>query len=333
MTTGSTDPTVLRLAQVSGRDGMGARGRPRGRLDRVTVQLPRGMHGFVGAPEDGTAALCELAAGLRKPRSGVLTVRGRQPWRDAVLRRSIASLLPAPALPLGTRVEALARRLEARVPFADLGLGAVATRPVARLSFEESRAVELALALYHPAPLLLVLFEPEVAIGPLDRGAVRHRLGALVEAGATVVIASADATSLRDFCPHVHLLERGRLAGGGAAFPSWPRATANDLAVWLAPARYPAFAAALEGVVIRSWRADQGRMVVGADGGEGDLGAVARAVAAAAVRSGVMIRALRAEGVDVPGLSAAVHRERRAAAPPAGPTVGRTSSVGADHGS
>lgn len=311
-------PAALQFARVHGADASGARRRARGRLHNVNLLLEPGVYGFVGAPEDGTAALCELCAGARAPKVGMLTVRGREPSRDPALRRSIGALLPQPALPPFGRVDDLARRLGAEVPWRDLGLSTIAERKLSRLSFGEARAVELALALHLPRPVLVVLFEPDVGTESIDRGAVRRRIASLSEAGVPVVIASADVTSLRTLTEQVFVLEKGHVVGEGTAL-GWPVVGGPHIVVWLDGADdHRRLTDALEGAEAMAWDASSGRLAVAGD----DLRGAARAVARAVTVSGVEVRALRAEGLAHPALVAAAHEHRREAMArgPSGPT-------------
>lgn len=311
-------PAALQFARVHGADASGPRGRARGRLHNVNLLLEPGVYGFVGAPEDGTAALCELCAGARAPKVGVLTVQGREPSRDPALRRSIGALLPRPALPTWGRVDDLARRLGAEVPWAALGLGALAERELSRLSFAEARAVELALALNLPRPVLVVLFEPDVGTESIDRGAVRHRIASLAEVGVPVVIASADVTSMRTLTEQVYVLEQGQVVGEGTAL-GWPAVGGPHIVVWLDDADdHRRFSNALEGAEATAWDAASGRLAIAG----ADLRRTARAVARAVTLSGVEVRALRTEGLSHPALVAAAHEHRREAMAhgPSGPT-------------
>lgn len=318
MTPPSDLPPALQLARVDGVDAAGARGRPRGRLHNVTLLLEPGVYGFVGTPEDGTAALCELLAGARAPNVGMLTVRGREPACDPALRRSIGSLLPRPALPAWGSVAALARRLGAVVPWSELGLEALADRELPRLSFGEARAVELALALHMPRPVLVVLFEPGFGPDAIDRGAVRRRMSALAADGVPIVIASADATALRSMTDQVFVLDAGRVVGEGASL-GWPAVGGPKLVLWLEDAHaHRRLSGALEGAEVTAWDAPSGRVVIVGP----DLRQTAKAVARAVVTSGVHVRALRAEGVGHPALVVAAqqHRQLAMAQGPSGPT-------------
>lgn len=323
-------PAALQLARVHGDDAAGPRGRARGRVTNVTLLLEDGVQGFVGTAADGTAALCELCAGARPPRVGVLTVRGREPSRDHALRRSIGALLPLPALPPWGTVAEFSARLGCEVPWAALGLSGLVSRQLVRLNFSEARAVELAIALHLPRPTLVVLFEPDVQTGPIDRGAVRRRVAALGEAGVLVIVASSDATALRALTQHVFVLDQGRVVGDDASV-GWPGVSSPHLHIWLAGANaQQRFTAALEGAEAVLWDAAEGRLAVGGQ----ELSQMARAVARAVVVSGVEVRALRAEGVGHADLiqRARRHQEAIMAEAPSGPLPLSSSTQGRSDG-
>ena len=100
-----------------------------------------------------------------------------------------------------------------------LGLSRLQARDPRTLSFAEQRAVELALALSTPAPLLLALHEPlcDVALPLLD--ALHLRLREAAASGACVVVTTSSPADARALADHVIVLHQGVIArearGGG----------------------------------------------------------------------------------------------------------------------
>ena len=102
-----------------------------------------------------------------------------------------------------------------------LGLSPLQARDPRSLSFAEQRAVELAIALSTPAPLLLSLHEPlaDVAMPRLDLLPLRLREAA--GSGCCVLLTTSSPADARDLADHVVVLHKGlvaREARGGAGF-------------------------------------------------------------------------------------------------------------------
>lgn len=229
---------VVRLQRVHGRDTLGPGGSSRGRVHALSMDLSSGIHGILGRPSDGTSALCELVAGRARPRAGVLTVGGRQPWRSPALRRRIGASLARPSLPGVGRVRdavAMAGRLggvDAEGRARQLGLGELMDRRLSSLRLVEARAVDLALALAVDQPLVVVLDEPLDVTELIDRAGLMDRLRSLAAAGAAVVVTSSLPSEVEGLADHLHLLDRGRLALPDGDL-GWPGAGQSELVIWL----------------------------------------------------------------------------------------------------
>ena len=229
------------LDSVTARDAAAPRRRARGTLTSVTVALGAGVFAFVGAPEDGTFALFDAITGARAPLRGRVTIAGALPTRSAPLRARIGTLAPEPVLPASRTVaeavdmaqkargEAQARPMEV---LASLGLEHLAARNPSALSFAESRAVELALALSTPSPLLVALHEPlaDVAVNLL--GVVRERIRQLAASGACVVVTTSSPADARALGDDVIVLHRGAIASGMASADVLP-GTVPLLVAWV----------------------------------------------------------------------------------------------------
>jgi ABC-2 type transport system ATP-binding protein len=213
--------SILALDRVHARDAGGPRGRARGGLSGVTLALGPGVHAFLGAPEDGALALAELLAGARSPLRGRVTVAGRDPARTPFLRARIGALAAEPRLPAAPTVRAAVRlAMRARGETGErcdavldrFGLSRVSAREPRSLAFAEQRAVELALALSTPAPVLLTLHEPlaDLALPGLELLFIRLREAAA--AGACVVVTTSSPADARALADHVLVLHRGLVA-------------------------------------------------------------------------------------------------------------------------
>lgn len=221
--------TGLALAQVHARDAAGPNGRARGAITALTLALGPGLHTFLGSPEDGTLALFDALSGARRPLKGTVRLAGFDPFRAAHVRARIGALTPEPRLPPAPSVGAAIRlALEARgesgervdAVLAPLGLAGLVARRPGSLGFAEARAVELALALTTPAPLLIVLHEPLADVAVAQIGVIPRRLRELAAAGACVVSTTSSPADARALEGRILVLHRGflaREAGGGGA--------------------------------------------------------------------------------------------------------------------
>jgi ABC-2 type transport system ATP-binding protein len=216
-----TPAPVLALDRVHARDAEGPLGRARGSLSGVTLALGPGAHAFLGTPEDGALALADLLTGARSPLRGRVTVNGRDPARTPFLRARIGALTVAPRLPAAPTVRAAVRlAMRARGETGErcsavletLGLSLWETRAPRSLAFAEQRAVELALALSTPAPVLLALHEPlaDLALPHLELLPLRLREAAA--AGTCVVLTTSSPADARALADHVLMLHKGLLA-------------------------------------------------------------------------------------------------------------------------
>jgi ABC-2 type transport system ATP-binding protein len=300
--------TLVALQKLTASDRLGRRGAARGRIVSAELFLVAGIHVVLGQPEDGTLALVEALSGALAPEHGDVLVAGLAPSRDAAGRRRIGALGPVPRLPEAPRVSsavglALAARGEARdgalAMLEAFGLGPLAARAPASLSYAEARAVELALCLSTPNPALLVLFEPLSDITLHDVGAVSARLRAAAAAGACVVIATSSPADARTLGDSIYLLVRGRfvraLPGDGVALAA-PHTL--PLVAWIEASEDAAalrvFAAALtarpEIQHVRCDIAAEGGGVVEVSGP--DVDAVALALAEEATKHNVPVAAI-----------------------------------------
>lgn len=230
------DGVVLLLRNVVGSDTAGVRGAPRGTVIDLSLALGRGVHAILGAPEDGTIALGDLLSGRIAPSRGALTVDGRSPARDASVRKQIGHLAHTPDLPDArdvARALDIARRARSgsdpRAMLAQLGAAQLLGRRLATLTHGEARAVDAAIALSTPSPLLVVVHEPFSDLGPAAANALDARLRELAQQGASVIVITSSPRDAARLADDVLVLERGRLVRGAGAGgddlldpPVWP---------------------------------------------------------------------------------------------------------------
>lgn len=196
-------PTVSALRgamrNLVAQDADGPKGKPRGVLYGVSLDLSCESLAIVGAPEDGTHALADVLTGRVAPSRGTFTVEGKDPFRSPELRARIASAGREPGLPdagnVG-RTVALAMSAWGSPRSVDdvlrrFTLSGLAGRSLMSLSEVDVFAIELALALSMPSPAMLVLFEPFARPGPIDRSRIEEELSQRAAHCPVIVIASS----------------------------------------------------------------------------------------------------------------------------------------------
>ncbi|WP_190022295.1 ABC transporter ATP-binding protein [Streptomyces hiroshimensis] len=204
--------------------GLGARYRRRWALQDCSFRLPAGrVCALVGPNGAGKSTLLSLAAGLRRPAEGSLTVFGGRPGAADVRPRIAYLSQDKPLYPRFTIADTLRMGRElnpgrwdqavAERTVADGGLSHEAR--IGDLSGGQRTRVALALA-FGKRPELLLLDEPMADLDPL----VRHEMTAALMAQAaehatTVVIASHVLAELEGVCDYLLLIADGRVRLAG----------------------------------------------------------------------------------------------------------------------
>lgn len=314
----------VELRGVFARDQAGLKGAARGQLAGLSLSLGPGITAVLGAPEDGTLALFDVASGKQRPARGLVRVGSGDPYRDPGLRRRIGALGLEPALPLSRDVAATVALATSAwstpKPAADvlapLGLQSLAARSVASLGRGELRAVELALALATPSPALLVLLEPLTDVDGPSRADVLARVEEVAKDAPVLVISSYPGDA-RAFA-RVAVLHRGLVARGseGDHGDLGGRGFAQ-LAVWVGAGLRP-FAAALSAheavgsLVLETAAEPEGLGVVRVSGRH--KSALALAIAEVVADTGCDVRGMAEVTPTLPEVRAASEWELRAQA-------------------
>ena len=305
---------ILVTDRLHARDAAGPFGRARGAVSAVSLALGAGIHAVLGAPEDGTLALFDAITGARPPQRGRVFVAGRDPGRTSYVRARIGALSPEPRLPSAPTVRAAVRlAMRARGESGDrfdavidpFGLSHLHARSPRSLAFAEERALELALALSTPAPVLVVLHEPLADIALARPEILAQRLRDLARLGACVVITTSSPSDAQALADRVIVLHRGVVAresvsGEGLVLAApieltaWVREGARELAAALSR-RPEVSAVAWEDAAESGW---PGAAAVRVRGDQAE--ACAMALAEVAVEVGVEVEAIERR---VPGLS------------------------------
>jgi ABC-type multidrug transport system ATPase subunit len=274
-------------------------------LSRVSAAFASGTHVVLGTEHDGTGTLIELAAGIARPAAGRVTLDGQEPYSNASVRRRVAALCAVERLPPARTVAiamntALRARSDARSAVTVLdsaGLSHFAAHRTADLSPRENRALGLVLALSHPDPILLALFEPFALLGILSEDFVREGLARFGSSAVVLTTASRieDATRLGGT---TSALERGTWLDSAAARVPLSQITLRVLTP--EPRRLAARLAEAPDVSAVEWAGGHELLVRGAD-----LERVAAHVVASARSEAIRIEALRYDPPSLDALAAA----------------------------
>jgi ABC-2 type transport system ATP-binding protein len=192
----------------------------------IDLQIVAGeIFGLLGPNGAGKSTLVRQLVGLQRPDRGSIELFGRDIVADpsmaarfvAYLAQDEPALLELPvhlAVSTTARMRGLSRRAAngaADDVVGELGLGAVATTPLARLSGGQRRLACVASALAADRPLLL-LDEPTTGLDPVARRsvwtAVRRRCE---QRGTTVVLVTHNVLEAEAVLDRVAVLDRGRV--------------------------------------------------------------------------------------------------------------------------
>jgi sodium transport system ATP-binding protein len=188
----------------------------------------RAITGLLGANGAGKTTTLRMIAGVLRPDEGDIYVAGENPQVDAVAaQKHLGALLDHtglyPRLTARENVEYFARlrgipqaargeRIQAIL--ADLGLTAVADRPVAGFSQGECMKVALGRALVH-RPSHLLLDEPTNGLDVPTQRTLRNLLKVLRDSGTCIVFSSHVLGDVEDLCDRVVVIAKGAVVGEG----------------------------------------------------------------------------------------------------------------------
>lgn len=68
-------------------------------LENINVKIPHGLTLILGPNGGGKSTFMKLALGLYKPTKGKIKLLGRDPWKDADVRKNVGVAFDPPALP------------------------------------------------------------------------------------------------------------------------------------------------------------------------------------------------------------------------------------------
>jgi ABC-2 type transport system ATP-binding protein len=197
-------------------------------LAGLTVDVPAGSVGLVGANGAGKTTLFRLVLGLMRPSAGRLEVAGRDVSSDPVGVRSRLGYMPEhDCLPLDqTAADVVSTFCElaglptraARQRASDMldlvGLDESRFRPVGGFSTGMRQRTKLAQALVAD-PALVLLDEPTAGLDPMGREEMLELVGRLAGFGISVILATHLLDDVQRVCEHVVMIDRGHLVRAG----------------------------------------------------------------------------------------------------------------------
>jgi ABC-2 type transport system ATP-binding protein len=216
-------PQMLRAAGLTMTYSCGATA-----LAGLTVEVPPGSVGLVGANGAGKTTLFRLMLGLMQPSSGWLEVAGLPVAADPVGIRSRLGYMPEhDCLPLDQSASdivatfgelaglpARAARQRASDVLDLVGLDEARFRPVGGFSTGMRQRAKLAQALVAD-PQLVLLDEPTSGLDPLGREQMLDLVGRLAGFGISVILATHLLDDVQRVCDHVVMIDRGHLVLAG----------------------------------------------------------------------------------------------------------------------
>jgi len=194
-------------------------------LDQLTLVVPAGVTGLIGANGAGKSTLIKILLGLLEPTSGTAAVLGHDCGTDGFAIRTLTGYMPehdclppdVSATELVTHfgrmsgLPSAAARERAADSLRHVGLYEERYRQIGTYSTGMKQRVKLAQALVGD-PRLLLLDEPTNGLDPAGRTAMLDliaRIGS--EFGISIVVASHLLGEIEQICDHLIAIDAGHL--------------------------------------------------------------------------------------------------------------------------
>jgi ABC-2 type transport system ATP-binding protein len=198
-------------------------------LDRLTVEVPRGSVGLVGANGAGKTTLLRLALGQLRPTAGTIEVAGRAVAADPIGVRAHIGFMPEhDCLPpdqtaadvvatLGelAGLPSRAARQRASEVLDLVGLDEARFRPIGGFSTGMRQRTKLAQAIVAD-PEVVLLDEPTAGLDPIGREEMLALVGRLAGFGISALVATHLLDDVQRVCDQVVMIDGGKLRHAGA---------------------------------------------------------------------------------------------------------------------
>jgi ABC-2 type transport system ATP-binding protein len=210
-------------------DGLTKRYRETTALDDLSIELPRGRIGLVGANGAGKTTTFRLLLGLTHPTKGRVEVCGLDVARDPIGVRSRLGYMPEhDCLPLDqtaadvvatfgelSGLPARAARQRASDILDLVGLDEARFRSIGEFSTGMRQRTKLAQAIVSD-PELVLLDEPTAGLDPAGRDDMLGLVARLGSFGISVLMATHLLDDVQKVCDYVVMIDSGRLVVAGA---------------------------------------------------------------------------------------------------------------------
>ncbi len=197
-------------------------------LDELTVTVPSGSVGLVGANGAGKTTMFRLMLGLIRPTKGRIEVRGTDVTHDPIRVRSRLGFMPEhDCLPPDQTAADLVSTLgemsglpprAARQRASDVldlvGLDEARFRAISGFSTGMRQRTKLAQAIVAD-PELVLLDEPTAGLDPMGREEMLDLVRRLDEFGISVVLATHLLDDVQSVCDYVVMIDAGKLVLSG----------------------------------------------------------------------------------------------------------------------
>ncbi len=224
-----TDSGVVETAPLLRLDGLTKRYPGATALDNLSVEVPRGRIGLVGANGAGKTTTFRLLLGLAHPTEGHIEVCGLDVARDPIGVRARLGYMPEhDCLPLDqsasdvvatfgelSGLPARAARQRASDILDLVGLDEARFRPIGEFSTGMRQRAKLAQAIVSD-PELVLLDEPTAGLDPVGREDMLALVARLGSFGISVLMATHLLDDVQKVCDHVVMINAGRLVVAGA---------------------------------------------------------------------------------------------------------------------
>lgn len=197
-------------------------------LKNLTLEVPPGVTGLVGANGAGKTTLLRVMLGLLHPTAGTSTVLGHNPETEPLEVRARVGYMPegdclpkdqtaADFVSYAAQLAGIpareAKRRSSETLFL-VGLEEERFRFLGDFSTGMQQRVKLAQAIVHD-PDLLLLDEPASGLDPEGRGQMLALIKRLVEFDINVIVSSHVLTDIEQTCDWVVMLDAGNLLKSG----------------------------------------------------------------------------------------------------------------------